>query len=151
MNYILNISTINDEILRDRPRIKELLIKGDILFPYHYFLARVYSDGHVLDNRILPPLAVVNPYHSERIKAQKGVFTIFPFYKDKEEDTDLRELGIEPNAMEHNVIAQECLVKLEICDPEKIAYELMANGANISWLYPELPIVSNEIENHRIY
>ena len=46
----------------------------------YYVLGRIYSDGYILEDRKIPPLAVVHPYHSERIKAQKGVFTVFPFY-----------------------------------------------------------------------
>lgn len=151
MNNIFNLSTINDEILRDRSRLKNSLLKGDIVHPYFYLLSRIYSDGYILRDRTLPPIAVVHPYHSERIKAQKGVFSVFPFYMENKNDKYLREAGIEPNAFERNGLTQNCLNKLEICDPEKITYELMANGANISWLYPEMPVVSNEIENHRIY
>lgn len=151
LNYILNLSSINNELLNDRSRIKELLIAGDVINPTYYLLARIYSDGHILKNRELPPLAVVQPYHSERIKAQKGVFTFFPFYEEKEEDGILRKMKINPDAMERNKIAEKCMYKIIINNPQHIAAELLANGICDSWLYPELPIVANEIENRKIY
>lgn len=151
LDYILNLSAINDEILRDRNRIKYLLRKGDIINPYYYLLSRIYSDGKILESRDLPPLAVVHPYHSERIKAQKGVFTVFPFYREKKEDKAAREMAVNPDAMENNRLAEKCLYKIVLSSPQKIAYELMTNGMNNSWLYPEMPIVANELERRQIF
>lgn len=151
IDYILNLSAINDEILRDRSRIKHLLRKGDIIHPYYYLLSRIYSDGKILEDRDMPPLAVVHPYHSERIKAQKGVFTVFPFYKEEPLDNAARKMAFNPDAMENNHIAKQCLYQIILSRPQKIAYELMINGMNNSWLYPEMPIVANELERHQIY
>ena len=151
MDYILNLSAINDEILRDRSRIKYLLRRGDIINPYYYLLSRIYSDGKILEDRDLPPLAVVHPYHSERIKAQKGVFTVFPFYREKERDNSAREMAVNLDAMENNEIAETCLYKIVLSSPQKIACEIMTNGMNNSWLYPEMPIVANELERRKIY
>ncbi len=151
MDSIMNLSAINDEILRDRERMKKLLLEGDVVNPYYYLLSRIYSDGHVLEERELPPLAVVHPYHSERIKAQRGVFTVFPFYKEIDSDEICREIGFNPDAMDNNTMASEVLHQIVIGDPRKVAYELLQNGMNDSWLYPEMPVVSSEIENHRIY
>lgn len=151
LDYILDLSAINDEILRDRQRLKKLLLSGDIVNPYYYLLSRIYSDGHILTNRKLPPLAVVHPYHSERIKAQRGVFTVFPFYNEEDDDEACREIGFNPDAMDNNEEARKVLHRIVIGNPRKVAYELMQNGMNDSWLYPELPVVSSEIENHQIY
>lgn len=150
IDYIFNLSSINDEILRDRNRLKELMLKGNVVNPYYYFLSRIYSDGFVLHERVLPPLCVVHPYHSERIKAQKGVFSVFPFYEEKPQDTVLRKNNINPDAMEYNRMAEDCLCQIMIRNPQKIALQMMQNGMNDSWLYPEMPVVSSEIENHRI-
>lgn len=150
LSCIFNLSTVNDELYRDRTRLKEMLKKGEV-FTFFYFLSRIYSDGYILKDRVLPPLAVVQPYHSERIKLQKGVFTVFPYYTEKPGDEVLREAGIERNAMQYNEICQKALFKIEIMKPEEMAYELISNGINTSWLYPELPIVANEIESHKAY
>jgi len=150
IDYIFNLSSINDEILRDRSRLKELLSKGNVIYPYYYLLTRIYSDGHILSERVLPPLCVVHPYHSERIKAQRGVFTVFPYYEEKPGDQVLRKYNINPDAMELNSMARECLCQIQIKNPQKIALQMLKNGLNDSWLYPEMPVVSSEIENHRI-
>lgn len=150
IDYLYNLSSINDELLRDRVRVKELLLRGDVMNPYFYLLSRIYSDGFVLENRELPPLCVVHPYHSERIKAQKGVFAVFPFYEEKEKDDILRRNKINPDAMEFNPMTEGCLYQILIKNPQKVALEMLENGMNDSWLYPEMPVVSSEIENHRI-
>lgn len=151
LDYIYNLSAINDEILRDRSRLKQMLMNGDIMNSVYYVLGRIYSDGYILKDRQIPPLAVVHPYHSERIKAQKGVFTVFPFYKEHENDEKLRKLGINPDAIDNNSLARDFLVKIVINNPKDIAGELLEHGMNDSWLYPEMPIVSGEIEHHRVY
>ncbi|MCM1560743.1 MAG: FRG domain-containing protein [Butyrivibrio sp.] len=151
MDYILNLSAINDEILRDRQRMRQLLLDGGIVNPYYYLLSRIYSDGHILDDRKLPPLAVIQPYHSERIRSQRGVFTIFPFYGERKGDDDFRNIGMNPDAMDNNTVASECLYQIIIGNPRKMAYELLQNGMNTSWLYPEMPVVSSEIMKHGIY
>ena len=151
LDYIYNLSAINDEILRDRIRLKQLLMNGDIMNSIYYVLGRIYSDGYILEDRKIPPLAVVHPYHSERIKAQKGVFTVFPFYKEHDGDEKLRKLGINPDGIDNNSLAKDSLVKIVINNPKDIAGELIEHGMNDSWLYPEMPIVSSEIERHRVY
>lgn len=154
IDNILNLSEIYDEIVRERYRIKSLLVEGEAFNPVYYLLARIYADGYLLNNYKLPPLAVVQPYHSERIKAQKGVFSVFPFYKDdrRSQDIELYEkFRLNPESMSYNKIAKKHLYKIILDRPQKIAYEILANGMNESWLYPEMPIASNEIEHHQIY
>lgn len=151
IDYIFNLSSINDDLFRNGSKFKSILKVGEGMNPYYFFLSRIYSDGYLLGNRKLPPLCVVHPYHSERIKAQKGVFSIFPFYEEQSGDEKLRKFGYNPDAMEYNAVARECLTQILIRNPQKIALQLMQNGMNDSWLYPEMPIVSSEIENHRIF
>ena len=152
IDYIYNLSEICDELFRDRSRIREMLVKGEPFNPIFYLLARIYSDGYLLKNSELPPLAVVHPYHSERIKAQKGVFTVFPYCMFDDSDTGkLNDLKINPNSMSYNKIAQKSLHKIVLTRPQKIAGEVLLNGMNESWLYPEIPIISNEIEHRQVY
>lgn len=154
LKCIVNLSTINDEIHINRIRLKNMILENET-FLLSYLLSRIYSDGIILDDRQLSPLAIVHPFHSERIKSQKGVFTVFPFYKEninnEVSDSQLRKLKIDLNAMQYNQSANEALIRIEIVNPKKIAHELLSNGINTSWLYPELPIVANEIESHKIY
>ena len=62
-----------------------------------------------------------------------------------------RKMGINPDAMENNAMASQVLHQIIIENPQKMAFELMQNGMNDSWLYPEMPVVSNEIESHAVY
>lgn len=149
-NYIVNLSKITEELMQEVENTRRFLRTGHGVNPYYYALSRIYADGVLLKNRELPPLAIVNSYHSERIKAQRGVFTVFPHYMDGEKDSKLREMEIKPEAMEHMSDMQDCLYKINLLSPQKIAYELMACGINVSWLYPEMPIITNEIENRGI-
>lgn len=150
IDYIVNLSKITEEMLREEENVRRFLSTGRGINPYYYVISRIYADGLVLKNRLLPPLAIVNAYHSERVKAQKGVFTVFPHYMAHEGDKELRDFQIIPEAMEHNDAARKCLYKINLSSPQKIAYELMACGVNTSWLYPEMPIIANEIENRRV-
>lgn len=150
IDYLFNLSSIVDDITRNMSRIKELLCNGEIINPYYYLLSRIFSDGYILSKRVIPPLSIVHPYHSERIKAQRGVFTVFPFYEEQEGDNELRKMNINPDSMDYNELAKDCLVKIIINKPQIIALQLMKNGMNDSWLYPEMPIVSSEIESHFI-
>lgn len=153
IDHILNLAELNNEVFRDRGRLAKLFKYKEAFNPLFYFLTRIYSDGFLLDDYELPPLAVVQPYHSERIKAQKGVFTVFPFYKEIENQPNdlLLEDGFNPVAMSYNAIASECLHKIVFLRPQSIAREILVNGMNESWLYPEMPVASNEIEKHMVY
>lgn len=151
LNGIYNLSEINNEILRDRSRLKYMILEGDSAYPFFYLLSRIYSDGYILRDRELPPLATVQSYHSERIKAQKGVFTVFPFYEENPDDYKNRKMKVNPDALENNVYSNSFLHKIIISNPQRMTWDLLANGMNDSWLYPEMPIVSNVLENRRIY
>ena len=150
IDFIVNLNEIENEVDRNRFRMRQLLLNGTFN-PLHYFLARVYSDGYPIENHALPPLAVVEPYHSERIKAQKGVFTIFPFYAPDPHSEKYKKAGFNPDAMSYHSLAQKHLYKLILMNPQKMAQEALASGMNESWLYPEMPVVSSEIESRIIY
>lgn len=146
---IVNLASINDELNRDRVRLAQQIEKGEqyILF---YLLSRIYSDGYLLEDRKYPPLAIVEPYHSVRIRSQKGVFTAFPHYKEQKFDAVLRKSGLDPNAMQRNAIVKKHLWRINIDDPERVAFDLISNGILDSWLYPELPTVAYELEGRKV-
>lgn len=60
-------------------------------------------------------------------------------------------MNIHPDAMENMDRGNEFLQKILLCDPEKIAFEVMNAGLNVTWLYPEMPVVANAIEQRKIY
>lgn len=149
LRAIVNLASINDELNRDRVRLKNMLEK-DEQFMLSYLLSRIYSDGYLLKSRKYPPLAIVEPYHSIRIRSQKGVFTVFPHYKEQSFDVNLRKAGLDPNAMQRNTIVKKNLWKINIDDPERMAFDLISNGILDSWLYPELPTVAYELEGRKV-
>jgi len=143
MNYIYNLAYF-EELLGLVSKNPQVAYSGNYVNPLYCVLAKIYVDGLVLKGTDLPPLATIYPYHSDRIKAQQGVFTIFPFPNDR----DNAESNVENDVcMEYSKYTKGILNKIIIKSPEKIANELRTIGAHRSWLYPESPIVADEIEN----
>lgn len=107
---------------------------------YYNLLFKFYFDGYneiIKGNYIsdiLLPLCIVQPYHSERIRAQRGAFMVFPTYGNYQ---------MYDNVYLNN---QEAFVQIKIERPDIIVRELTLNGIHRSWLYPEMEIVSGEIE-----
>lgn len=109
--------------------------------PYYYLLLRYYNDALPVwatadrPEDILPPLAVLQPYHSNRIRAQQGCFTIFPNYVMWEEDMnrvpDLRSMENQPNC-------KGILYHIRIFNPQRIVEELLAIGEQAGSLFPDL-------------
>lgn len=148
MNGIIGLSAL--ELMRGAYRGKELeALSGFEINPYFYLLLRYYSDGVPVELGKLPPLASIHPYHSQRIKLQKGVFTVFPYYipdkmmkQVKEVDEEYPSFGME--------YMEQCipyLQKIRITDPQRVADELMMTGAKRANLYPEMQNVSSDMEN----
>ena len=155
INHIINLSEISDELHRERHHIDKVMARGEF-HPLFYFLGKIFSDGYAVPAFSLPPLAVVQPYHSPRIKEQRGVFTVFPFYSFAEEKegrlfTNLNEMKISPVSLSFHKAAKEVLHKIILVRPQQIASEMLSAGANENWLYPELPIFANQIEGGKIY
>lgn len=113
-------------------------------------LLRYYSDGIPVKMDELPPLAIIHPYHSQRIKDQKGVFTIFPHYIPSEQMKKLKEAEgseIYPAfGMEYMEECKNCLHSIQIVNPEKVARELRHTGAKRGNLYGDMQVVSQDFE-----
>lgn len=97
------------------------------------------------------PLSIMELYHSERIRAQKGAFTIFPYYEEDSRFKSAMNLGIPLDAMENMYNGNHFLYKIMLCNPDEIAFEVMNTGVNVSWLYLEMPVVANAIEQREIF
>lgn len=118
------------------------------LNPFFYILSRIYADGIPVESGTVPPLAIIHPYHSERIKAQKGVFTVFPYYIQNEEEKKLKEkVNFNPMVMEYMEKCQDCLYEIQLLNPGKIAGQLRWIGYKDSDLYPDTQKVAQEMEN----
>lgn len=121
-------------------RLVHLLESGEFN-PFYYMLLRIYSDGAIVSSE-LPPLAVIHPYHSERIRAQKGVFTVFPHV--------LPHSG-ESRPMEQSLYCADFIWEVRITNPNGIAKELLQQGYRQGDLYPELDKYAQDIERERYY
>lgn len=140
LNYLYNLAYF-EELFASVERDSLSICENLLLNPLYYILDKIYGRGIGIRELRLFPLAIVHPYHSERIRAQQGTFTIFPNYitKEQEDFSDIMDMRHQPGL-------EKCLRRIIIRYPDRIAKELMAIGAHRSWLYPEEPIVSQEIE-----
>lgn len=127
------------------------LAYGEYYYCLFYLLKYVYMETKPKKTDEVFPLSMVESYHSERIRAQKGTFTIFPYYEEDPILQSAKNFNIYLDSMENMSIADKYLQKILLCDPDKIAFEIMNAGINVTWLYPEMPIVANTIANRQIF
>ena len=151
-NMLFNLPIIDIRIRNAGSHLLAML-KSFEINPFHFLLSRYFSDGviaRIQDDKldeILPPLAIVNQYHSDRIQAQRGVFTVFPMYQLGEQavklhnncDIDLRNMDMQP-------AVEDCLYKLRIVNPFKMAEEMLNIGERLTSLYPELRHYAADLE-----
>lgn len=147
MNVLISLSSL--ELLRNAYKGREQKALQTLeINPYFLLLLRYYSDGLPVKYNALPPLAIIHPYHSERIKIQKGVFTVFPHYFPDQHQAEMKQdYGIDPTAMECMVRCEPFLYKIQILNPEKVANELIMTGTKRGNLYPEMQTIAEDMEN----
>lgn len=148
MNVLISLSSLEQIRTSYRGREIEALEKFEIN-PFFYLLLRYYSDNVPVALSKIPPLAIIHPYHSQRIKMQRGVFTIFPFYIPDEGMNKLKKMlgKYPPIAMEYMEKCIPYLYKIQITDPQRVANELIITGAKRGGLYPDMENISKDIEN----
>lgn len=140
VNGLLSLSGL--EFLRKSCRGSlEQAIKSGSFNPFFYLLLRYYSDGLAVNVNDLTPLAIIHPHHSTRIHEQKGAFTVFPYYKER----DIKSKA-HPFAMEFMPACKSCLDKIVIMDADGMAAQLKKIGVKRSHLYPEMEIVTKDFE-----
>lgn len=147
MNVLVSLSAL--EYTRNTYAYrKELALEKLEINPFFYLLLRYYSDGIPVELDKLPPLAIIHPYHSQRIKMQRGVFTVFPYYIPDEITIKLKKFaGTYPISMEYMDKCIPILYKIQIENPQRIAEELILTGAKRGSLYPDMENISKDIEN----
>ncbi len=148
MNAMIGLSAL--EIIRRSYKGKELeALKNFEMNPFFFLLLRYYSDGLPVKLGEIPPLAIIHPYHSERIKMQRGVFTVFPYYVPNVQmrKVKARTRSYPPIGMEYMPRCIPHLHCIHILNPRKVAEELMMTGARRGNLYPDMQIVSQDMEN----
>ncbi len=148
LNRIIGLSALEMEREAYKVREREALENFEIN-PFFYLLLRYYSDGVPVELGELPPLAVIHPYHSQRIKMQKGVFTVFPYYIPDSYMNDIKKKrDMYPSfGMEYMKQCIPYLHQIRIVNPERVAKELMMTGAKRGNLYPDMQSISLDMEN----
>ena len=148
MNTMIGLSAL--ETIRNgyKGHMKEALRTFE-MNPFFYLLLRYYSDGVPVQMGQLPPLAIIHPYHSQRIKIQKGVFTVFPYYIPDSRMEKVRKANDSYPSVGMEFIPQcsSCLHRIQIVNPQKVARELMQTGARRGNLYPDMQSISQDMEN----
>ena len=152
MSKLFNLSSIVGEV--QRMETEELLwnlVHGEFYYCLFYLLMHIYLRTFPLELGDAMPLSIVESYHCERIRAQKGAFSIFPYYEEGKQYKNAKKLKIYLDAMENMGKGNTCLHKVRLRAPDRIAYEVMNAGLNVTWLYPEMPVVANAIEQRKIF
>ena len=142
INGIVCLSVIWSEYHANADRLYNLLLHREFN-AFFYLLLRYYNDGLPVAMNTLPPLAVVHPYHSRRIEYQHGVFTIVPHYQiEKEQIGSVHDC----RPMERQPAIRDCLYKICITRPARVAKELLMLGERTVGLYPDIDKYVQDIE-----
>lgn len=148
---IFNLSSVLNEFQQmQRNDLEDLLTRGELYYCIIYVLAQTYMKTDLRKYYEVMPLGIVEAYHSERIRAQRGVFTLFPYYEEDSFYKAAAQAKIYLDSMEFMKNGNRFLHRIRLNNAEEIAYELINSGMNISWLYPEMPTVSNTIERRGV-
>lgn len=142
LNGIICLSVIENERRNNAERLYNLLHRGEFN-PFFYLLLRFYSDGLTIPMNTLPPLAIVHPYHSSRIQSQHGVFTVTPHYQIQSNQVGTSQ---DTRPMERQPAINDCLYKITVTRPARVAKELLTIGERRVNLYPELDIYVRDME-----
>lgn len=120
--------------------------------PFFYLLVRYYADALPVEadlgKGLLPPLASIQPYHSERIRAQRGTFTIFPNYCRTGKAKQFAGTKMDVIALESQ---KGCLCHIRLCDPVRIARELIYAGERWPEIYPDIQVYANYLETKKFF
>lgn len=152
LKALFNLSSIVGELQGMAPEtLVWKMAYGEFYYCIFYLLMYLYIGTAPMELDDLMPVSIIESYHSERIRAQKGAFSIFPYYKEDKTFKSAKKMGIYLDAMENMHQGNMHLQKILLCDPDKIAFEVMNAGLNVTWLYPEMPVVANAIEQRKIF
>lgn len=152
MRKIFNLSSTVGELQNmTREELVWNLKNGEYYYCLFYLLMHIYMRKIPRELDEVLPLSIVESYHCERIRAQKGALSIFPYYKENTQYKNAKKLSIYLDAMENMSRGNACLYKVRLGTPDQIAFEVMHAGLNVTWLYPEMPVVANAIEQRKIF
>lgn len=151
---IMSLCVLEDQRRMMGAQLKKRIQKFE-MNPFHYMILRLYADAvpYLVTNEkqcILPPIAVLHPYHSERIRKQRGVFTAFPNYvmEDRVKQYIVRR-GKDIREMEKQSYIDSCLDEINIVAPGEVARELIYSGERRTELYPDIEVYAQVMETQQ--
>lgn len=131
------------------------MIRSKEFNPFFYLLVRYYADALPVEadlyKELMPPLASVQPYHSERIRAQRGAFTIFPNYYRTDKAKQFSGTKMDVIALEYQKKISDCFCNIRLCDPVRIARELIYAGERWPEIYPDIQVYADYLETKKFY
>ncbi len=151
---IMNLGVIDEFRENSGVALKKMLEQYEFN-PFFYLCLRYYSDAlpfWVEDIcNILPPLAILHQYQSERIRAQRGVFTIFPNYNLSPGVQRMKNIGYDCRMLENQKNIENCLYKIRILNPNEVAKEILYSGERQTELYPENEYYVHTLEADKFF
>lgn len=146
---------ILDEYYHYNAAYMKHMLKRHEFNPFFYLVVRYYADALPVEaevnKHLIPPIASVQPYHSERIRAQRGTFTIFPNYCRTEAADEMAKAGMDVIALESQKSIADCFCNIRLCDPVRIAEELIYAGERRPDVYPDIQYYADYLETERMY
>ena len=150
INGLVSLSVINSYRQELRDRLYEMICRFEFN-PFFYLLARFYVDGLAIPAGALPPISSIHPYHSQRIIAQKGAFSVFPHYYYDSRLLEIKNMGVDIGAMENQSNIQDTLFQIRITNPSNVVKELIISGEKYTSVYPELERYAKELEAEKYH
>ncbi|MDE6024065.1 MAG: FRG domain-containing protein [Lachnospiraceae bacterium] len=155
LDGILNLGLI-DEYRNNHAGEIVGLLKQHEFNPFFYLCLRYYVDALPVKienymNVPLPPLAILHQYQSERIRAQRGVFTVFPNYICDSSVQNIKKMGFDCRALENLCGSEEYLFEIRLLNPNEIARNLIVSGERKTELYPENEYYVHTLEADKFF
>lgn len=154
INGIVSVCVL-DEYCHYNAKHMEHRIERREFNPFFYLLVRYYADAlpvkAALNKSLLPPLASIQPYHSERIRTQRGAFTIFPNYYRTGGTKHFSGTRMDILALESQKGICNCLCNIRLCDPVRIAKELIYAGERWPVIYPDIQVYADYLETKKYF
>lgn len=154
INGLVSVCVLDKYYHYNAERIQKML-KNFEFNPFFFLLVRYYADALPVEADVnatlLPPLASIQPYHSERIRAQRGTFTIFPNYYRTKEAESLMGTKMDVIPIESQKYISNCFYYIRLCDHVRIARELIYAGERRPVLYPDIQVYADYLETQEFF
>ncbi len=154
INGIVSVCVLDEYCHYNAEHLENMIVSREFN-PFFYLLVRYYADAlpveAELNKGLLPPLASIQPYHSERIRAQRGTFTIFPNYYRSDKAKQFAGTKMDVIALETQKGINDCFCNIRLCDPVRIAKELIYAGERWPEIYPDIQVYANYLETEKFF